>query len=213
MTFPAEPLLLGFGSGLACLGSCGSLLLPWMAAAPGNLGARARILARFLGGRLAGYLLFAFPAWAWGWALARNPGAAPWILASTDLALAAALAGSAAPLFLPGRPGRCGLPALRRRWRNGTPALLGLLTGLNLCPPFLAALLRAGAGLGLRHALGFFLLFFAGTTPWFLPFLGTGLLRRVPGLRQVARGVLLLLAAGYAYLGAAVLLERLCHGR
>ena len=136
-------------------------------------------------------------------------------MACTHLALALALASYAVSLLRRGKPGVCGFPlalALQRRFRTGAPMVLGFLTGLNLCPPFLAALLRAGSGTTLLQTMGFFLLFFVGTTPWFLPFLGTRALKPGPGLRHVARFVLLLLAAAYAYLGIVLLLERLTHG-
>ena len=54
MTHLAEPLLLGFGSGLACLGSCGTVLLPWLASEPRTFRGTAGVLALFLGGRLGG---------------------------------------------------------------------------------------------------------------------------------------------------------------
>jgi sulfite exporter TauE/SafE len=62
----AEALALGFGSGPICVASCGPVLLPWLGAEPRDLGTTSRLLAIFLGGRLAGYLAFAVVAWAIG---------------------------------------------------------------------------------------------------------------------------------------------------
>jgi sulfite exporter TauE/SafE len=212
MVNAGEPLVLGFGSGLSCLGSCGTLLLPWLAAGPKGFRPVASTLARFLGGRLLGYLAFAALAWALGWALSCRPSLQAWFYAVTYLAVAVILAFHA----LPSRaPRRCLLPRLMSRMpATGAwaPAALGFLTGINLCPPFLAALLRVGAGTTLPGALTFFLLFFVGTLPWFLPLVATGAIQRRPAFNQVARFFLLLLAFWYGYLGGVLLLGRLLHG-
>ena len=211
----AEPLLLGLGSGVACLTSCGTILLPCMSVEPRRFADHARVFAVFMAGRLLGYLGFGILAWAGGWALSRTPGAAGWFYAITDLALAIALGAYALPFLRPARKGSCGRPLavrLQQHTQAWAPLFLGLLTGLNLCPPFLAALVRVGSGRSLLQALLFFLVFFLGTLPWTLPFLGIGALKRLPGLPQVARFLLLLLAAYYAYLGILLLLGRLAHG-
>jgi hypothetical protein len=81
---------------------------------------------------------------------------------------------------------------------------VGLLSGLNFCPPFFAAASRAfaGHGPGGPSALGglaYFALFYLGTSVFFLPLLGLPLLERLKGgkaaesLRTVARIATLLL--------------------
>ena len=65
--------------------------------------------------------------------------------------------------------------------RSGALAL-GFLTGINLCPPFLVAGVRAAQLEHLWAALLFFVCFFAGTAVWFLPFLSMGLVQRTPAV-------------------------------
>jgi len=218
MFHPTEPLLLGLSSGLACLPSCGTILLPWMSAEQRSLRATAGVLSVFMGGRLLGYMAFALPAWAFGWLLARNAALESWVFGIVHLALAVALAAYALPFLWPKKEtahGSCRMPlalSVQRRFKAWTPLILGVLTGLNLCPPFIAAVLRVASGTTWIQALAFFLLFFLGTTPWLFPFIATGALRKIPGLPYIARFVMLLLALYYAYLGSLTLLGRIFHG-
>jgi hypothetical protein len=71
--------------------------------------------------------------------------------------------------------------------RTAGPAALGLLTGLNLCPPFIAAGIRAAQSASMMQALAFFALFFLGTSVWFIPFTAIGCIARSKSLWQLAR--------------------------
>ncbi len=213
----AEPALLGFSSGLLCLAACGPVLLPWLVSEGAGLRGTGVLLGQFLAGRLAGYLGFAIAAWALGLALPLPAGPTTVLFGAVHLALAAALAWYAFSTLRP-HPGACPgeLSAGRGRaravrFRALGPAALGLLTGLNLCPPFLVAGVRAAQRHSLPGALEFFLLFFAGTLVWFLPFLGVSAARRLTGLRVVARFTTALVAAYYGYLGVIALGGALLH--
>jgi hypothetical protein len=213
----AEPALLGFSSGLMCLAACGPVLLPWLVTAGAGPRGTSVLLGQFLAGRLAGYLVFATLAWALGLALPLPVSANAVLFGAVHLALAAALAWVVLSTLRP-RPEVCpgGLSAARSRALAGRlrglgPAALGFLTGLNLCPPFLVAGVRAAQRHSLSGALEFFLLFFAGTLVWFLPFLGVGAVRRFTGLRLVARFTTGLVAAYYGYLGFITLGGALLH--
>lgn len=54
----SEALTLGFASGSACLASCGVLPLPWLTGMRRGWRGTCGLLGIFLGGRLAGYLVF-----------------------------------------------------------------------------------------------------------------------------------------------------------
>lgn len=210
MTALVEPLALGFSSGLSCLGACGMVLAPWLASSGGDVSRTAAVLSAFLGGRLGGYLLFAVAAWGAAQAVPAGFLAGPGVQALVNGALAVLLGGWAW-LGLARRAERC--PSPRRLGLEGKAgftgaALLGLATGVNVCPPFVAAATRAVAAGTLGGALLFFSLFFAGTAVWFVPFLATGWLRRFAQVAVVARMTLALLAAYYAYVSAVFLLAR-----
>ena len=209
MSSVAEALALGFGSGPICLASCGPVLLPWLGAEPRELRTTGRLLALFLGGRLAGYLVFAALAWAAGLAIPGDLHTRTLVFGLANFGLAALLGISAC---LP----RCGCaiapgehstrvyqigPAAR--FRPPAAVTLGFLTGLNLCPPFVTAGVRAAATHSLLGALAFFTLFFFGPAVWFLPSLAISPLRRFSTVPTVARMTMGALALYYAYLGIA----------
>jgi sulfite exporter TauE/SafE len=213
----AEPVLLGFSSGLMCLAACGPVLLPWLASEGAGARSTGALLGQFLAGRLAGYLVFALAAWALGLALPLPAGPNALLFGAVHLVLGFALAAYAFPATRP-RPEACpgGVSAARGRALAGRfhalgPAALGLLTGLNLCPPFLVAGVRAAQRHSLAGALEFFVLFFAGTLVWFLPFLAVGVARRFTAIRTVARFTTALVAAYYGYLGTITLGGALLH--
>jgi sulfite exporter TauE/SafE len=203
----AEPLALGFGSGPVCVASCGPVLLPWLGAEPRDLGTTGRLLAIFLGGRLAGYLAFAVVAWAAGLTIPVDLRTRTLIFGLANFGLAALLGFSAC--FPRRRCAQARDEHPTRLYQIGAPdrfhppaaLTLGFLTGLNLCPPFVAASVRAAATHSLPAALAFFALFFAGTTVWFLPSLAVSALRRFSAVPAVARMTMAALAIYYAYLG------------
>jgi sulfite exporter TauE/SafE len=217
MSSVIEALALGFASGPVCLASCGPVLLPWMAAVPERPRVLLGSLALFLGGRLAGYLLFAAVAWSVGLSVPADASVRTWIFGLANLVLAALLALYAwAPQTL-GRMRRAGSDTQLYQietsviTRRQAASVLGFLTGLSLCPPFVAAGVRAAEIPSLPGALLFFLAFFAGTAVWFLPALAVSPLRRIPAASTVARMVLGLMAAYYAYLGLVSLYWRWMH--
>jgi sulfite exporter TauE/SafE len=202
----AEALALGFGSGPVCVASCGPVLLPWLGAEPRKLGPTGRLLAIFLGGRLAGYLGFAVVAWAAGLTLPLDLRSRSLVFGLANLGLALLLGFSAcfphrASVAPEEHATRLYQIDAATRFRPPSALTLGFLTGLNLCPPFVAAGVRAAATHSLLGALAFFALFFAGTSVWFLPALGVSWLRRFSAVPTVARMTMAALAIYYAYLG------------
>ena len=202
----AEALALGFGSGPICVAFCGPVLLPWLGAEPRKLGPTGRLLAIFLGGRLAGYLGFAVVAWAAGLTLPLDLRSRSLIFGLANFGLALMLGFSAcfhrrASLSQQERPTRLYQIGAAHRFRPPAALTLGFLTGLNLCPPFVAAGVRAAATHSLAAALAFFTLFFVGTSVWFFPALGVSWLGRFNAVPTVARMTMAALAIYYAYLG------------
>ena len=207
MSSVAEALALGFGAGPICVAYCGPVLLPWLGAEPRDLGTTGRLLAIFLGGRLAGYLAFAVVVWAAGLAIPLDLRTRALVFGLANFGLAALLGFSA---WFPRRrwakapderPPRLYQIGAADRFRPPAALALGFLTGLNLCPPFVAAGVRAAATHSLPGALAFFALFFAGTSVWFLPSLAVSPLRRFSALPVVARMTMAALSVYYAYLG------------
>jgi hypothetical protein len=215
-----DALALGLASGPACLAACGPVLVPSLLAGQSGIFSNLRTIAVFLGTRLLGYLLFAIVAWQVG-ALASmlikpHPHSigVVYVLMSGVLAWYAYVAGrncagdcSTAKLVTIREKGLAQPTGDSKRTMAGVGAL-GFLTGLNFCPPFIVAGIRAAELGNLAGALLFFTVFFAGTSIWFVPFAGLGCVVRNQGLVTVARMTMGLVALYYLALGLYMLLGR-----
>ncbi len=231
MSWIIEPAVLGLSSGLLCLSSCGPVLVPWIASEPRPLATTARLLGWFLGGRLIGYLGFAVVVWAVGVAMPLEARPRTYMFAAAHLGLAAGLlvwvvrkpkrcaAGPPSPGLSP--PARAALDPAHRATKRRLPIApaparsalgLGLMTGLNLCAPFVAASLRAMQTGSLVRSLAFFSLFFLGTAVWFVPSIGMAWLSRLQGAAFVARLSAGAIAAYYCWLGSSTLVGAWIHG-
>lgn len=200
-----QPFLLGLASGVTCLAYCAPVLIPLMLGEARGVPRSLLLLGQFLGGRLAGYLLFGFAAWATG--RLAPPGTEHRGLAFGIAYAALALLMLAYGVFRP--PTVCageprGVRALLARWPAALPAGLGFLTGVNLCPPFLLAFAGAADSASVWGSLLFFTLFFAGTSVYMVPLSLAGGLRRFQAARAVGR--LAAVCVGLYYLYAGVLL-------
>jgi sulfite exporter TauE/SafE len=204
-----EAVALGIASGPVCLAACGPVLVPTLLA--GNRGVRpaANYLAIFLTARLTGYLLFAAIAWQLGALISLPAAARLHLTAAVYTLLAVALLWYAwTTRFKPIHA--CAAPQLVRIGHPIQPssagaAALGLLTGLNLCPPFIAAGVRAAQSASMLQALLFFALFFLGTSVWFIPIAAMGCVARNEAVITVARITMGLVALYYLFLGISLL--------
>ncbi len=221
-----EALVLGLASGPACMASCGPVLVPSLLAERPGLRLNTRYLSVFLGARFAGYLLFAAVAWEIGALASLAPAPRLFLIGGVHVLLAGVLfwyayaAGRACAHSCPGTelvsigaPGKPG-PEKGRLGKHGVPAAaaLGFLTGLSLCPPFVAAGVRAAELGSVAAALLFFAVFFVGTSVWFVPFVGLGCVARNEAVMTVARMAMVLIALCYACLGLTLLFGRPVRG-
>jgi sulfite exporter TauE/SafE len=201
-----EGFLLGLANGGICFAYCAPPLVPYLMGTAKPVRSGYGALVMFLSGRLAGYLAFAAIAWmthrlvldrlTGNWALAGlcylllatalfcfSWGARFWSREKTCAAgsshrLIAAL-GGAAP------------------WT--VPALLGLFTGLNICPPFLVAFARAANYTEFLQTALFFMAFFVGTSIFLVPLPFLGLFRKISSWQTIGRLSALVVAGFYFY--------------
>ena len=212
-----EALVLGLASGPACIASCGPVVVPSLLAEHAGIRLNTRYLSTFLGARFLGYLLFCcrgLGTWRSGIARAGATHGPDWrdsYLAGWRAALVR--------ITLPGMLVRSGvsgsgLVSIGVTRKRGVPgaAALGFLTGLSLCPPFVAAGVRAAELGSVAAALLFFAVFFIGTSVWFVPFVGLGCVARNEAVTTVARMAMVLISLYYAYLGMTILLGRKVYG-
>lgn len=211
-----EALVLGLASGPACVASCGPVLVPSLLAEHGGLRLNGRYLSAFLATRLLGYLVFAAVAWELGTLVAIPSSERSWIFAAIHLLLAVVLFRYA---YTVGRACNhaCASPELvtigaAGKHRIPGAAVLGFLTGVSLCPPFVAAGVRAAEAASVAAAMLFFAIFFLGTSVWFVPFASLGWVRRNEAVTTVARMAMVLIALYYLYAGLTTLIGRNRYG-
>ena len=196
-----EGLILGLSSGASCFASCAPFLIPALAVEGGSGRARRlALLGIFLAGRFLAYAAVGLAIGSLG-AIASGylAPATDRILLRSGWALGglALLAGGLSGLEGPAICSRLGTRRgshLATRFRPRLSVfILGLAAGLNLCPPFIAAAGRV-VQLGPLGGLGYFVLFFLGTSVWAL-LLGAlpTLKRRAGELRKIARITMVLL--------------------
>jgi sulfite exporter TauE/SafE len=203
MTSVLQGFLLGLANGASCLTACAPVLLPYMVSEGRSVRQSAFPLMYFLVGRLGGYLLFAVFAWQVGSLIQAHPRRGL-IFGAIYAILACALIyyGFKSPSNICAASsvgGRFTSFALRRPALF--PALLGLLTGLSLCPPFLAALGGATGQNSLFSSLLFFFSFFIATSLYVVPFPLAGFLGRSHAIRITGRLAAGIVGCYYLYRG------------
>jgi len=71
----------------------------------------------------------------------------------------------------------------RIRW----PILIGFLTGVNVCPPFIASLTHVFNLASALKAASYFLAFFLGTSTYLIPAAFLGIFTKLPLTRKIAQ--------------------------
>ncbi len=201
MTILVQGFLLGLANGASCLATCAPVLLPYLLSEGRTVRGNALPLLHFLGGRLVGYLVFAVFAWEAGrWIRSSAGGALIFGMIYAVLAIVLMVYGFKSP------PASCAAGGLRRRirpmavhWPGMLPGLMGLLTGLSLCPPFLAALAGATSQVALASSLLFFSAFFAATALYLVPLPLAALFGRSQAIRITGRLAAGVMGAYYFY--------------
>jgi sulfite exporter TauE/SafE len=199
-----EGFLLGLSTGAVCISTCVPALMPFLLMEERRTGRNFCYLGEFLLGRLLGYMLFAFAAWMVSCCLIDAAdyrgtvhGVVFYILAVWLLIYTLAKTERNCPANTAG--GRLALSARAKGWI--APLMVGFLTGLNLCPPFLLAFAGASDRVGFLNIALYFLLFFLGTSVYFLPLPFTGVLKMRAQLQVIGKMAALIASAYYLYTG------------
>jgi hypothetical protein len=200
--------LLGLSTGVTCVAYCAPVLFPYLIGVAGTVRDGIGVTLRFMAGRLAGYLLFAVLAWFTNRVLLANIHSRSLIYSFAYLGLAFLMVfyglkkpkPACAAHFLNGRRD----PAASRG--QIMPVLMGFLTGLNLCPPFLTAFTGAAGSGSLAGSLTYFATFFVGTSVYFIPVPFLKTLGRYDMVRQIGKLAAFLVGLYYFYFGIMMLI-------
>ena len=223
----AQGFLLGLSSGVTCLASCAPVLLPLLVGVRGGARRQGVLVGEYLAGRLAGYLCFGVLAWFGAQWVPGDLTGSPALKGGLYLSMGVLMlvhgvcvfrkAGGAPAPRPEARHAGCAVSPWRvrtwlARWPAAIPAALGLLSGLNVCPPFVVALAQGSLAGNLAGVLLFFLSFFLATALFFVPLPLLGALSRRTGAMWVAAFAGSFVGLFFLYSGSLHLLAACHHG-
>ncbi len=196
-----EGAALGLSTGTICLLTCTPIYLPWLISEERSIRRSFFKVLEISGGRFFAYLLFGALV---GWLGSLVPMQSRTLFTGVSYIFLSVFLGVNA-LRTHRESKRCQVPG----WMKFTHSafVMGIFSGINFCPSFLIALTKAvelgGAFNGMLHFLGFFF----GTSVFLLPLVFSGFLSHLPGLRNAARIVSILIAAYFIVQGGLNLAE------
>ena len=163
MSHIVNGFVLGLSLGGTCLVTCGPVYAPYLMMRQVKPLRSVLALLEISGGRLIAYAAVGAVV---GWlGLQFAPGQKDVVVAVGYALVAAMLLTSA--YGEQKKSHRCAVPRVTKITHR--PFVLGLVTGINLCPPFLGAVVSAADLSGPLAGALVFTAFFAGSTVWLLP--------------------------------------------
>lgn len=186
--------LLALSTGPFCLLSCTSIVVPVFLSSDIDARRNFRYGMLFLLGRLIGYMLFACVLWIAGLKilpmLQSGIGYLLHALLYIILGLLMVLSGL---IYNFPKLKICEILSINKKAREKA-VVFGLITGLNLCPPFLTASAQVLSHPNFLQGILFFFVFFIVTSVFFLPFFGIfWIQKRIESIRFISRITLLII--------------------
>lgn len=174
-------LLLGLSTGIFCLGYCAPVLVPLLMSERRTLMGPVAVLGEVAAGRLIAYLTVGAGVGYLGLAVEGKLTHEVSGMAMVGLGILLAL------FLLPRLPVNLTLCRRARFLGSRYPVLFGLLTGFNVCPPFLAAIAYGTALSDVMRSTVLFAGFFLGTTAFLVPLVPVGWAAKWETIRTVGR--------------------------
>ena len=198
-----QGFLLGLANGTTCLAYCIPVLVPFLLQEGRNVGQNLVTMSKFLGGRLGGYAVFGMLAWAAGNMLVAVANHQGLVIGAAYVGLSVLLLVAVLRKPVP-TPGACavrGAQITLARWPALLPVGMGFLAGLRICPPLLLAFADAASTGTLAGSLILFLMFFLGSSIYFIPLSFLGAVARMADFRIVGRFAAAIVAVYYLFSG------------
>jgi sulfite exporter TauE/SafE len=180
-----QGFLLGLATGTTCLATCGPVYAPYLMQYGRSLPKSLLAVLELSTGRFIAYLIFGGVAGLLG---RKVDFQEKWLLTAAAYSLFSIFL--LVTVFRTHRREYCCRIGRRTgRWAGiiDRPLVLGFLTGINVCPPFLLALTKAASGSGMADGITLFAAFFVGTSLFLLPIAAFGLLGAHKLFRSIAR--------------------------
>jgi sulfite exporter TauE/SafE len=195
-----EGLLLGLSTGAYCIGTCLVFFMPYLLAeGRKRLFENLQSILSFMLGRLLSYISFALLISFLGMRyrdIFTNKFSYIGLIIVSSLMLIYALTRNFGELKFCQR-------LLHHFSSRGMPFVLGMLSGLHPCMPFLAGALRLWELKSLLLGLILFLAFFLGTSVYMVPLLFISYLNRIERLKQI--GLMMVFLSGLWFLWIGIL--------
>ncbi|HPD18817.1 MAG TPA: sulfite exporter TauE/SafE family protein [Candidatus Goldiibacteriota bacterium] len=172
--------LVGLSSGMSCLGICSPYLIPFLLSEERNVKQNVFVILEFLSGRFVAYFFMGLISGIAGVALSE--------LSISGKIIGALMAITGIMLFLYSS-GITNLIKIHplRKISIRIPFSAGLVSGLNICPPFVTAVTYAMSFHNVIVSITYFLFFFLGTAVYLTPFAFSGLISRFETARNAGR--------------------------
>ena len=180
MAFILQPIFVGLSLGAFCLSYCFPFLATFIASEPRGVKDNAKLIFRFIFGRLLGYVMFGLIFGFLG-----EKYQSPFLTLLTDLSLI--LISIILILYLCGLLKQTEETCLVSKLRNRNAMMMGFLMGINICPPFLLSLPYVFSLHSTWLGVVYFLIFFLTSSIYFLPMIFVGWLGKIKEFQTVAR--------------------------
>ncbi|MCT4637791.1 MAG: sulfite exporter TauE/SafE family protein [Bacteroidales bacterium] len=200
-----ESFILGLTTGSACLTTCGMTLVPYFVS--GNTGTK-RVslgLGLFLLSRLIIYISIGILTWYLGQALFSNTTYQPLILGTFYIIFSAMLITYA---IGKGKKQRCPLKettGIEKRYL--IPVSLGVISSLSFCPAMLIAVTSSVAQTSVTTSILVFVMFFIGTSVWFIPLPLLSMVKDKQVVKTVAMFATAIAGAIYLFRGVTTIIK------
>lgn len=178
-----DSLILGLGSGSACLATCGIVLFPYLMAGSAGAGRIATDLSLFLLSRLLVYMILATVSWFFGQAVLTNAFIRNILPGFLYVFFAAMLIWYS---ITNKRHDECPARIVSTvNNRKLVPVLLGVINSLGFCPSMYIMLTKGATQGTLAGSYLAFFAFFIGSSVWFIPLPLAGKIRKKEVLRTI----------------------------
>ena len=200
-----EGSILGLSTGTICLMTCAPIYLPYLISEDRKLSKSILAVLEISAGRFFSYLAFGAVA---GYAGAQISSidrelftSIAYILLSVYLVLSAVRTRK--------KEKKCHIPKMARFTKSAF--ILGILTGVSFCPPFLIALSKAVDLGGAFSGMMLFLGFFFGTSVFLLPLAFVSQLSKITKMKMIAQFASIFIAVWFTFSGVKGLIHTYEH--
>ncbi len=183
-----EAFLLGISTGVYCFSQCGIVFIPYIFSENRkDVKGYCPVVFQYLLGRFTAYVLVGLIVGYLGQTMFsssffKSNAGLEIIIGISYLILSVLLIFNA---FFDTKKESCRF--MRFKKYSHYPALLGIFTGLNICPPFILAITKAFNAKDIIMSAVFFIMFFIATSVFILPFIFSGFLKKTDVIKYIAR--------------------------